>query len=115
VENDGSRAQHMRSKRQQAQMNGEKEARRGPIDGREGGIDLCRCSNLDGNGAATAGVVGPVEAAARRRKAVRKGDRGIRRRRRMRGRGQRERRGRGTARGEARLRGWATTAPRRNA
>jgi len=57
-------------------MNGEKEARRGPIDGREGGIDLCRCSNLDGNGAAAAGAVGPVEAAARRRKAVRKGGAG---------------------------------------
>jgi len=49
-------------------MNGEKEARRGPIDGREGGIDLCRCSNLDGNGAAAAGAAGLIEAAARRRK-----------------------------------------------
>ena len=39
---------------------------------------------------------------------------GRRRRRMQRGRGQRRRRGRGTARGEARLRGWAT-APRRNA
>jgi len=37
-----------------------------------------------------------------------------RRRRMQRGRGQRRRRGRGAARGEARLRGWAT-APRRNA
>ena len=54
-------------------MNGEKEARRGPIDGREGGIDLCRCSNLDGNGAAAAGVVGPVEAAARRRRGSEQG------------------------------------------
>jgi len=54
-------------------MNGEKEARRGPIDGREGGIDLCRCSNLDGNGAAAAGAVGPVEAAARRRRGSEQG------------------------------------------
>jgi len=53
--------------------------------------------------------------ACRSSRPEKKGSEEGRRRRRMRGRGQRERRGRGTARGEARLRGWATTAPRRNA
>jgi hypothetical protein len=54
-------------------MNREKEARWRPIDGRKGGIDLCRCSNLDGNGAAAAGTVGPVKAATRRRRGSEEG------------------------------------------